>query len=78
MADRFVFGPAMGQDVVTDFADDSDLIVLRAIAGVQTIAQALSHATQSGADVVFDFGADGGFTVTNIQLAALSDDLLIA
>lgn len=77
-ADHFVFGPAMGQDVVADFADDTDLIVLQGIAGVQDVAQALSHASQIGADVVFDFGTSGGFVLRGIQLAALSDDIQVA
>lgn len=76
-ADHFVFGPAMGQDEVADFADDSDLIVLQGLAGVQTIAQALDHASQTGADVVFDFGASGTITIRDILLAALADDILV-
>ena len=77
-ADHFVFGPAMGHDEITDFADDTDLIVLQGIAGVQDVAQALSHASQIGADVVFDFGTAGGFVLRGIQLAVLSDDILVA
>lgn len=75
--DRFIFGPGMGHDVITDFADDVDEIVLNGLAGVLTAAEAMTHATQVGADVVFDFGADGGFTVRALQLATLSDDIVI-
>ena len=77
-ADRFVFGPAMGHDLVTDFADDSDTVHLQGLAGVQTVAQAMTHATQIGADVVFDFGAEGRITLANTLLSALSDDLLVS
>ena len=76
-ADSFVFGPILGQDDITDFADDADLIVLQDIAGVSRVEQALFHASQVGQDVVFDFGISGGIVVRDISLAALADDILV-
>ena len=76
-ADRFVFAPAMAQDEITDFADDTDLIVLQGLAGVNRVAQALSYATQVGSDVVFDFGVSGSIVVRDMVLAALADDILV-
>ena len=76
-ADQFIFAPAMGQDAITDFADDSDLIVLQGIAGVNLVEQALLYATQAGSDVVFNFGVSGGIVVRDMTLAALADDILV-
>ena len=76
-ADHFSFGPAMGHDLITDFANDSDTVELLGIAGVLTVAQALSHASQIGADVLFDFGTDGSLTLANTQIATLSNDLVV-
>ncbi len=73
-ADNFIFG--FGHDQIADFVGGTDQIQFRNIDGVTTVADALSHAYQAGADVVFDFGPDS-LTVLNIMLAALSDDILM-
>ena len=75
-ADRFIFAKGMGQDQVMDFADE-DQLVFQNITGVQTAAQAMSHASQLGTDVIFDFGIDGGLILHNASLATLSDNLAV-
>jgi len=72
-SDTFVFGKFFDRDVVTDFKDNVDTISLLGL-GVSNSTLALSHATQVGANVVFDFGTDM-LTVRNVQIDQLSDDL---
>jgi len=55
-----------------------DVLVLRGFAGVTTATEALGHALQYGANVVFNFGEGDVLTVLNTTKAALLDDLLIA
>ena len=45
--------------------------------GVTTFAQISAYASQSGADVVFNFGTGGMLTLRNITLAALADDMVL-
>jgi hypothetical protein len=73
-----VFAKASGPDRVVDFEDNVDTVVLIGFAGVTTAAQALSHAVQSGLNVVFNFGEGDVLVVQNTTRAALMDDLLIA
>ena len=74
-ADRFVF--TTGHDLITDFTDGIDQILLRALDGVTNQAEALAHATQIGSDVVFDFGLAGSLTLRNVTLVALTHDILV-
>lgn len=76
-ADRFVFGTADGADHVRDFANNLDTLVFSGIAGVNTVADALARASQTGADVLFDFGTGNSVLVAAISLAALADDIVI-
>jgi Ca2+-binding RTX toxin-like protein len=76
-ADRFVFAPGFEADRITDFRNDIDSIVLQGFGGVITATQALSHARQSGSDVILDFGQGDVLRIEATQLAALSNDLLI-
>ncbi|TBN42016.1 hypothetical protein EYE42_06350 [Paracoccus subflavus] len=72
-ADQFVFGD--GLDRVRDFQDDVDtLMFIGSQLGVSTTAQAMSHAVQSGSNVIFDFGADD-LIVLNTTIAALQNDV---
>jgi Ca2+-binding RTX toxin-like protein len=73
--DRFVFGPELGQDRITDFGR-FDTILFRNVAGVDTVADAMAHATQVGGTVVFDFGLDS-LTVQGVTLAQLAGDVLV-
>ncbi|WP_371862692.1 hypothetical protein [Paracoccus denitrificans] len=43
---------------------------------ITSFAQARTHATQSGADVVFDFGGGDILTIRNITINALADDMI--
>ena len=76
-ADRFIFAANIGTDEVTDFADDTDTLVLQGLTSVTTLSLALSHATQIGSDVLFDLGADGAIWLRGIALAALWDDISV-
>ena len=76
--DHFVFGRGFARDVVVDFQDNLDTIRLQGFAGVTNFAQARSHATQQGQDVVFDFGGGDVLTVRNTTIGALADDLAFA
>ncbi|MFZ9199442.1 MAG: calcium-binding protein [Paracoccaceae bacterium] len=76
-ADRFVFYRSYDIDRVRDFQDNVDTLVIGGFAGVTSVEAALSHARQSGAHVVFDFGSGDVLTVDNTSLAALRDDISI-
>ena len=76
-ADHFAFVTGFGRDDVTDFADNSDTLILTGIAAVNSVADAITHATQTGADVLFDFGPAGSILIRATTLAALTDDILV-
>ncbi|SFY43283.1 hypothetical protein SAMN04244548_04648 [Paracoccus pantotrophus] len=57
--------------------DNTDTIQLMNL-GVTTFAQARTHATQNGADVVFDFGSGDTLTVRNTTINALADDMIFS
>lgn len=76
-ADYFVFAKNYDADRVADFTNNVDTLRFSGFAGVTTAAQALSHARQIGADVLFDFGAGDTLRVTGTTLGALADDILI-
>lgn len=76
-ADRFVFQRNYDSDRIHDFEDNVDTIVLGGFAGVTSVTSALALARQSGAHVVFEFGAGDVLTVSNTTLAALRDDISI-
>ena len=75
-ADCFVFAAGMGHDQVMDFSD-GDQLLFQNIAGVGTVAAALSHATQIGFDVLFDFGPADGLILRGVDLATLSGDIVV-
>ena len=77
-ADQFVFAKAAGSDRVMDFEDNVDTIVITGFAGVTTATLALSHAVQSGVNVIFNFGDGDVLVVQNTTRGTLMDDLLIA
>lgn len=74
--DYFNFFKEYDQDRVYDFEDNADTLVFKNF-DLTDAQDALSHATQSGSDVVFDFGEGDILTVLNTSLAVLSDDILI-
>ncbi len=67
--DRFVFASGYGQDRITDFAGN-DFILLD-VALATDFADAMSHASQSGADVAFTFG-DDVLTLANRSLGSFN------
>lgn len=71
--DRFIFRASGGNDTITDFTDDLDTLVFRKLGST---AEILTHATQVGADVLFDFGGGDTLTVLDITISALGDDIL--
>lgn len=80
-ADRFVFTKGMGQDIITDFQDNVDTLVLdNAIwQGTANKSQVLSQfASIDGDDVVFDFGNGNTLRIEGLfDPMALLDDLKI-
>ncbi|MBR0757879.1 VCBS repeat-containing protein [Bradyrhizobium jicamae] len=73
--DLFVFGPSDGSDIITDFvagAHTDDRIDLSAFH--TTLAHALGHASQSGADTVFNFGNGDTLTLQSVTKANLNLD----
>ena len=75
-ADEFYFRQGGGADVVQDFEDNLDTIVL-AHPLLTAVAQSLSYATQQGNDIVFDFGSGDTLTIQNTLIAALDSDILL-
>lgn len=72
--DRFVFALGDGKDKVADFQDDLDSILF---VGLGSLAEVTATASQSGADVVLDFGGGDILTVRDTTIAALNDDLQV-
>lgn len=76
--DIFVFGPAFGHDIITDFtrvAGNRDIIDLTAF-HFESAADALSHAYAVDYDTVFDFGNGDVLTVKNTA-AGYATNLLV-
>jgi Ca2+-binding RTX toxin-like protein len=75
-ADRFVF--ALGDDVdrVRDFQNNVDTLVFEGT-GYFFDSQLMSHARQSGSNVIFDFGSGDRLIVLNTTVAAVADDILL-
>lgn len=74
--DLIVFEKGGGKLVVADFtagAGSDDVIDLRGL-GYQSFADVMSHASQSGADVVLKFGAKDQIILQNVTLASLAPD----
>ncbi|MCZ4351026.1 hypothetical protein O4H61_00715 [Roseovarius aestuarii] len=74
-ADEFHFDRGEGIDVINDFEDGIDTVAFDKFSYLTSAADAVSYATESGADVIFDFGSDGMVTVLNATIAQLIDDI---
>jgi len=75
-ADSFTFKNNFGSDTILDFEDDIDVIKIK-LAGINTVADALSRAANVGGDVVFDFDGGTVITVLNMTKADITDDISI-
>lgn len=75
--DCFVFASGGGADRVLDFENNIDTLMLQDFAGIASAADALTYARQSGAHVLFDFGAGDSLLILNVQRADLADDILV-
>jgi serralysin len=82
--DKFVFEQNMGKDKITDFTKGSDVLQLderlwTAASGVLSASQVLTQfATDTGADIVLDFGGGNSITLQGVaSLSGLETDLLI-
>lgn len=76
-SDTFLFQKNYDSDTVTDFQDNVDTVRLLGY-GITTFAQASGYATQSGADVVFNFGDGDTLTIRNSILSTLADDMIFS
>ncbi|MFB2550944.1 calcium-binding protein [Ensifer soli] len=77
LADIFVFDKLSGLDRVTDFQGGTDKLDLTAF-DFTTATDALGHASQAGADVVFRFEGGAEVWLANTQLASIgTGDLLV-
>ena len=74
--DVFVFAAGFGKDIIKDFAPtgaSSDVIEFSSDL-FDDFSEVMSHATQSGADVLITLDADTTLTLANVKLAALATD----
>lgn len=75
-ADTFIFVAGDGADVVADFQDGIDTILINRSGLPVMAALGMEAAAQVGADVVFTLGAGDQVTVLNTTLAALANDVI--
>lgn len=73
-SDFFVFAAGDGADTFLDFRNNIDTLRLDGDLAATWLALK-EHATQSGANVVLDFGGGDSITIRNITIAQLSDDV---
>ncbi len=73
-ADTFQFIGNAGADLLRDFQDNIDRLVVE---GFGAIEQVLDCATEADGDVVFDFGNGNMITVENMTLVALENDIFV-
>jgi len=73
--DSFRFLAGADRDVIRDFENDIDTLV---IVGMGTRAQVLAAADESNGDVTFDFAGGDVLVVKNMTLDALDNDLSVA
>ncbi len=70
-ADKFVFSDKYGTDQINDFQDTVDKLVFKGL-GLKDKADTLSHASQIGDDVHFDFGGGDILIVLHIDISKLT------
>lgn len=74
--DMFVFARGDDRDKITDFKNNTDLLVLSSF-DFASVNKALSNATNVNGNTVFNFGSGDVLTLFDITKAALADDILI-
>ena len=55
----------------------NDLIVFQNLSGIVTVSDALSHPTQLGDDLLFNFGPADSLILHGVDLATLAPDILV-
>lgn len=71
-ADTFVFKSGSGEDVITDFQVNKDVLVIqKGLNGIKKASDVLDHAAQKGKNVIIDLGDGNKITLKNVDL----DDL---
>ena len=73
-ADTFVSALQGGRDLITDFEDDVDTLLITGLGGRGKV---LNAANDVDGNVEFTFGSKHVLTVANITVAQLSDDLQV-
>jgi hypothetical protein len=77
--DTFVFNSGGGADTITDFGEGNNVIDLSDFAdsGYDSLANVISHSTQTGNDVTIDLGNGDSVTLEGVDLNSLhTDDFL--
>lgn len=76
-SDTFKFSSTTGdRDTIADFKDDVDILQVDVAAGT-TVADVMALASNSGGDVIINFGGGNVLTVENITKADLQDDIVL-
>ena len=81
-ADTFVFKPGSGRDIVFDFQDDVDTIVIDSAYGFDSVRELLKFCSSSGGDSAIDLSRTGADAPRIILLGVdnfrdLADDIVI-
>jgi Ca2+-binding RTX toxin-like protein len=70
-ADTFVYVDGGGADFITDFTrSQGDRIDLTGVAGIFSLADVQSHATQQGPNAFIDFGGGNTITLANVTVGS--------
>jgi Ca2+-binding RTX toxin-like protein len=72
--DTFVYKPKSGADEIRDFKNDADTLLFM---GLGTKADVMTRASDVGGNVVFDFGGGHSVTVLNMDVARITDDVMV-
>ena len=75
-ADMFHFEAGWDRDQIVDFEIGADILVFSAF-GLISVQGAFDHASQSGRDVVFDFGDGDVLSIRGVTIADLADLVLL-
>ncbi len=72
-SDRFVFNNNQGDNTITDFTINEDLIDLSGVSAIANFSDLVeNHLTQAGANAVIDDGAGLRITLTGVDIANLN------